>query len=132
MVRPPPLLPFLRRRSSSRSLRFQWDAKGAVSGGCQDIYTVIPNSSATTQNPATCTNVTFPHPPLQVSAAVSGGAFSQYGWVPQVRSYRCDDQEWGFSCGGATVYRHSIPAEEWHRTLSSLKVTKVYMRLHCY
>ena len=66
------------------SLRLQWDSQG-VSGGCQDIYTVIPNSSATAQNPATCTNVTFSHPPLQVSGSVSGGALSQYGWIPQVR-----------------------------------------------
>jgi hypothetical protein len=102
-----------RCRSTDRSLRLQWDPQG----GWQDIYTVIPNSSATTQNPATCANVTFQHPPLQVSAAVSGGALSQYGWVPQVRSHQRDDQEWGFSCGGATVYGHSIPAEEWHRTL---------------
>jgi hypothetical protein len=71
-------------RTADRSLRLQWDSEG-VSGGCQDIYTVIPNSSATAQNPATCTNVTFSHSPLQVDAAVSGGAFSQYGWVPQVR-----------------------------------------------
>jgi hypothetical protein len=71
-------------RSTDRSLRHQWDSLG-VSGGCQDIYTVIPNSSATSQNPATCTNVTFSHPPLQVDAAVSGGAFSGIGWVPQVR-----------------------------------------------
>ena len=61
----------------------QWDSKG-ISAGCQDIYTVIPNSSATAQNPVTCTNVTLP-PLLQVDAAVSSGAFSQYGWVPQVR-----------------------------------------------
>ena len=76
--------PYSRRRSSSRSLRFQIDSKG-VSGGCQDIYTVIPNSSATAQNPATCKNVTLPTNPLQVDAAVINGAFSQYGWIPQVR-----------------------------------------------
>jgi hypothetical protein len=77
-------LPYSRRRSSSRSLRFQWDTNG-VSGGCQDIYTVIPNSSATAQNPATCKNVTLPTSPLQVDAAVVNGAFAQYGWIPQVR-----------------------------------------------
>jgi hypothetical protein len=76
--------PIFRCRSTDRSLRHQWDSLG-VSGGCQDIYTVIPNSSATAQNPATCANVTFSHPPLQVNAAVSGGAFSGIGWVPQVR-----------------------------------------------
>jgi hypothetical protein len=80
----PPPSPNFRCRTADRSLRLQWDSQG-VSGGCQDMYTVIPNSSATAQNPATCTNVTFPHPPLQVTAAVSDGAFSQYGWVPQVR-----------------------------------------------
>ncbi|KAF8499131.1 hypothetical protein F5888DRAFT_1633637 [Russula emetica] len=58
------------------------DSNG-VSGGCQDIYTVIPNSTATAQNPATCTNVTLPTYPLQVDAAVITGAFSQYGWIPQ-------------------------------------------------
>jgi hypothetical protein len=59
-----------------------WDSQG-VSGGCQDIYTVIPNSTATAQNPATCKNVTLPTSPLQVDAAVTSGAFSQYGWIPQ-------------------------------------------------
>ena len=77
-------LPHSRHRSFSRSLRFQWDSTG-VSGGCQDIYTVIPNSSATAQNPATCKNVTLPATPLQVDAAVINGAFSEYGWIPQVR-----------------------------------------------
>ncbi|KAN0121531.1 hypothetical protein V8E52_003427 [Russula decolorans] len=89
------IVPFLIPAGSGTSFDFQvpfgpgtqyqicmWDSQG-VSGGCQDMYTVIPNSSATAQNPATCTNVTFPHPPLQVTAAVSDGAFSQYGWVPQ-------------------------------------------------
>jgi hypothetical protein len=76
-------LPYSPRGSSSRSLLVS-DGLEGVSGGCQDMYTVIPNSSATAQNPATCTNVTFAHPPLQVTVAVSGGAFSQYGWVPQV------------------------------------------------
>ncbi|KAF8499132.1 hypothetical protein F5888DRAFT_1633638 [Russula emetica] len=74
--------PSIKYACTDRSLRLQWDSLG-VSGGCQDIYTVIPNSSATAQNPATCTNVTFAHPPLQVDAAVVNGAFSQYGWVPQ-------------------------------------------------
>jgi hypothetical protein len=69
---------------SSRSLRLKWDSTG-VSGGCQDIYTVIPNSSATAQYPATCPNVTLPATPLQVDAAVISGAFAQYGWIPQVR-----------------------------------------------
>jgi hypothetical protein len=57
------------------------DSNG-VSGGCQDIYTVIPNSTA---NPPTCANLTLPTSPLQVDAAVINGAFAQYGWIPQVR-----------------------------------------------
>ena len=64
--------------------RLQWDSTG-VSGGCQDTYTVIANSSATSQNPATCPNVTLPATPLQVEASVINGAFAQYGWIPQVR-----------------------------------------------
>jgi len=75
--------PSLSRCGANHSLRFQWDSKG-ISAGCQDIYTVVPNSSDTAKDPVTCTNVTLP-PPLQVDAAVSNGAFSQYGWVPQVR-----------------------------------------------
>jgi len=59
------------------------DSTGQASGGCQDLYTVIPNSSATAQNPATCKNVTLPTSSLQVNAAVVNGAFSTYGWVPQ-------------------------------------------------
>ncbi len=80
-----PLFPILGRRISPCSEWFQWDSTGVVSGGCQDIYTVIPNSSATAQNPATCKNVTLPTSPLQVDATVVNGAFSQYGWIPQVR-----------------------------------------------
>jgi hypothetical protein len=80
-----PLFPILGRRISPCLQWFQWDSMGVVSGGCQDIYTVIPNSSATAQNPATCKNVTLPTSPLQVDAAVVNGAFSQYGWIPQVR-----------------------------------------------
>jgi hypothetical protein len=53
-----------------------------VSGGCQDIYTVIPNSTVTA---VTCPNVTA-SAPLDVNALVVTGAFSQYGWPPQVRS----------------------------------------------
>lgn len=60
---------------------FQWDSNG-VSGGCQDIYTVIPNTTTSTP---TCKNVTYPSTTLQVDAAVINGAFSEYGWVPQVR-----------------------------------------------
>jgi hypothetical protein len=49
------------------------------------MYTVIPNSTATALNPATCPNVTA-SAPLGVNALVVTGAFSQYGWPPQVRS----------------------------------------------
>lgn len=76
--------PYPLRRSSSRSPQVQVDSTG-VSGGCQDIYTVIPNSTATGQNPVSCPNVTLPTSPLEVEAAVVNGAFSEYGWVPQVR-----------------------------------------------
>ncbi|KAI0252649.1 hypothetical protein BJV78DRAFT_327636 [Lactifluus subvellereus] len=63
-----------------------WDSNG-VSGGCQGMYTVIPNAS--TQNP-TCQNVTYPAAPLGVDAAVNTGAFSQYGWPPQA-GLQCTD-----------------------------------------
>ena len=112
----PPHFPIFGYRSSDRSLRLQWDSRG-VTGGCQDMYTVIPNSSATAQNPASCTNVTFPHPPLQVAAAVSGGAFSQYGWVPQVRW-------WAIAC---------IPAmnglEPFHVAGHSVRIFKSRQRM---
>ncbi|KAI0028296.1 hypothetical protein K488DRAFT_58955, partial [Vararia minispora EC-137] len=56
-----------------------FDRNGAT-GGCQDVYTVISNT--TTSSPS-CANVTFPAGAMDVTAAVSGGAFSQYGWIPQ-------------------------------------------------
>ena len=71
------------RRSLSRSPRFQVDTFGA-SGGCQDIYTVIPNSTATAQNPVTCTNVTVSPLSLVVEATVATGLLTEYGWIPQV------------------------------------------------
>jgi len=67
-------------------------AAGGVSGGCQGIYTVIPNTTATAQNPATCKNVTYPATALSVDAAVVNGAFSQYGWVPQCTDIRVKPQ----------------------------------------
>ncbi|KAJ7139737.1 hypothetical protein C8R44DRAFT_765283 [Mycena epipterygia] len=48
-------------------------------GGCQGIYTMIANTTAT----PSCNNVTFPLGPLDVDAAVSNGPLSQYGWVDQ-------------------------------------------------
>ncbi|KAI0005438.1 hypothetical protein BJV74DRAFT_970700 [Russula compacta] len=56
-----------------------WDSTG-VSGGCQDIYTVIPNTNASS---VSCQNVTLPTTALSVNAAVTGGSFSEYGWIPQ-------------------------------------------------
>jgi len=58
----------------------QFDKNGAT-GGCQALYTVIANTS--TANPS-CANVTFPAGAMDVNAAISGSAFSQYGWIPQV------------------------------------------------
>jgi hypothetical protein len=57
------------------------------SGGCQGLYTVIPSSSsnANATSPITCQNVTYPTSAMNVNAAVVSGAFSQYGWIPQVR-----------------------------------------------
>lgn len=88
--------PYSRCRSSSRSLRFQVDANG-VSGGCQNLYTVVQN---TTVNPPSCKNVTLPATPLQVDAAVITGAFAQYGWPPMVRLYEIGCALTSFSCDG--------------------------------
>lgn len=52
-------------------------------GGCQGLYTVIPSSVANATS--SCQNVTYPTSAMNVNAAVVSGAFSQYGWVPQVR-----------------------------------------------
>ncbi|KAF8221766.1 hypothetical protein L208DRAFT_1326161 [Tricholoma matsutake] len=54
--------------------------KNGNSGGCQASYTVIPASSP---NQPSCSNVTFPLGPLDVSAVVDNGPLSQYGWVNQ-------------------------------------------------
>ncbi|KAJ6575520.1 hypothetical protein B0H10DRAFT_2104051 [Mycena sp. CBHHK59/15] len=53
--------------------------KNGNSGGCQAVYTMIANTTAT----PSCTNVTFPSGPLDIEAAVSSGPLSQYGWVDQ-------------------------------------------------
>ncbi|THH12881.1 hypothetical protein EW146_g7286 [Bondarzewia mesenterica] len=53
-----------------------------ATGGCQGMYTVIANTSSS--NSPSCTNVTFPAGAMNVDAAVSTGAFSQYGWIDQV------------------------------------------------
>ncbi|KAF9454999.1 hypothetical protein P691DRAFT_792102 [Macrolepiota fuliginosa MF-IS2] len=52
--------------------------KNGNTGGCQDVYTMIPSNSST----PSCANVTFPSP-LQVDASVPNGPLSQYGWVDQ-------------------------------------------------
>jgi hypothetical protein len=58
-------------------------ASNGVTGGCQDIYTVIPS------NIESCNNVTFPDAALSVTANVSatttqtGSALSQFGWVEE-------------------------------------------------
>lgn len=57
-----------------------FDTNG-VTGGCQDIYTVIANTSSSFH--PTCNNVTFPAGAMDVKAAVSTGSFSQYGWIDQ-------------------------------------------------
>ncbi|KXN81110.1 ATP-dependent DNA helicase PIF1 [Leucoagaricus sp. SymC.cos] len=53
--------------------------KNGNTGGCQDVYTMIPSNSSSSPS---CTNVTFPNP-LQVDATVANGPMSQYGWIEQ-------------------------------------------------
>jgi hypothetical protein len=54
--------------------------KNGNTGGCQRMMTVV--ASTTTTNPS-CTNVTFPATPLDVTGTVIDGPFAQYGWIPQ-------------------------------------------------
>ncbi|KAJ7593452.1 hypothetical protein C8J56DRAFT_931120 [Mycena floridula] len=56
-----------------------FDANG-VAGGCQAMYTVIPNI---TDPQPTCQNVTFPTGPLDIQGAVAGGPISQFGFIDQ-------------------------------------------------
>ncbi|KAJ7456628.1 hypothetical protein FB451DRAFT_1143328 [Mycena latifolia] len=49
------------------------------SGGCEAIYTMIANTTAT----PSCKNATFPLGPLDVDATVNSGSLSQYGWIDQ-------------------------------------------------
>lgn len=65
----------------NQSFPLKFDTNG-VTGGCQDIYTVIANTSSSFH--PTCNNVTFPAGAMDVKAAVSTGSFSQYGWIDQV------------------------------------------------
>ncbi len=77
------------------------------------MYTVIPSANSSTP---TCQNVTYPASALNVNAAVINGAFSQYGWPPQVR--------WSVAvCAPmmnmrfvwrVSVYGYPGPGKEWH------------------
>ncbi|EKM83616.1 hypothetical protein AGABI1DRAFT_96597 [Agaricus bisporus var. burnettii JB137-S8] len=51
--------------------------KNGHTGGCQDVYTVIPSNGS-----PSCANVTFPSP-LDVEATVENGPLSQFGWIEQ-------------------------------------------------
>ncbi|KZV76921.1 hypothetical protein PENSPDRAFT_645679 [Peniophora sp. CONT] len=85
------IVPFLVEAGSGTSFDWQvpfapntlyqvcmYDSKGST-GGCQDIFTVIANTTTSTPS---CANVTFPAGAMSVEAEASG-AFSQYGWIPQ-------------------------------------------------
>jgi len=80
------------------------------------MYTVIPNPNTTAQNPASCKNVTYPATALSVDAAVINGAFSQYGWVPQVRQLEmtCIPPMNMRFVWRASVYRYPGRGKEWH------------------
>ncbi|KAJ7101016.1 hypothetical protein C8R43DRAFT_245819 [Mycena crocata] len=83
--------------SAGSGLSFDWEVpfgpgtlyqicmfdKNGNSGGCEAMYTMIANTTAT---PA-CSNVTFPLGPLDVDALTNNGPLSQYGWVDQ----QCSD-----------------------------------------
>ncbi|KAF7313058.1 hypothetical protein MKEN_00991000 [Mycena kentingensis (nom. inval.)] len=60
-----------------------WDSNG-VPGGCQQMYTVVTNS---TDAQPTCQNVTAPLP-LKVSATDQTGPLSQYGFTDQCTDIR--------------------------------------------
>lgn len=54
--------------------------KNGYTGGCQEIYTMIANTSTNTPS---CSNASFPLGPLEIDAQVQDGPLSQYGWVNQ-------------------------------------------------
>ncbi|KAG7441460.1 uncharacterized protein BT62DRAFT_974606 [Guyanagaster necrorhizus] len=54
--------------------------KNGYTGGCQEIYTMITNT--TTDTPS-CSNASFPLGPLEIDAQVQDGPLSQYGWIDQ-------------------------------------------------
>ncbi|KAJ6519441.1 hypothetical protein C8R45DRAFT_951505 [Mycena sanguinolenta] len=79
--------------SAGSGLSFDWEVpfgpgtlyqicmfdKNGNTGGCEAIYTVIANTTAT----PSCSNATFPLGPLDVDAVTDDGALSQYGWIDQ-------------------------------------------------
>ncbi|KAF9524983.1 hypothetical protein CPB83DRAFT_860361 [Crepidotus variabilis] len=64
------------------------DSNG-VSGGCEQIHSVITNSTSSTPS---CQNVTSPNP-MWVSATVPTGALPKYGYIDQCKtmSFRAND-----------------------------------------
>jgi len=54
--------------------------KNGIPGGCQAMYTMIPN---TTVSVPTCQNVTYPETPLDIVGTVLNGPMSRYGFVNQ-------------------------------------------------
>ena len=54
---------------------------------------------------------------MDVSAAVEGGAFSQYGWIPQVRGPEAALRHLRSTRIWRTVYRYSSSAQERHTPL---------------
>ncbi|EIN13423.1 hypothetical protein PUNSTDRAFT_94475 [Punctularia strigosozonata HHB-11173 SS5] len=59
--------------------------KNGNPGGCQRMYTVIPNANTTLDEPVTCTNLSYPHPDqvLDVEGTFWNGPISQFGWPDQ-------------------------------------------------
>jgi len=95
------------------------------------MYTVIPNPNATAQNPPSCQNVTYPSTTLSVNAAVINGAFSQYGWVPQVRQLEiiCISPMNMRFVRRALVYRYPGRGNEW---LAAVYADGTYLiSFHC-
>lgn len=89
----------------------QFDTNGNT-GGCQGMYTMIANNTAT----PSCNNVTFPLGPLDVDAAVSSGPLSQYGWVDQVPDNTYIPPIAVFSCILA-VLGYTSDSQEWNPAL---------------
>ncbi len=62
------------------TLGFQFDSNG-VAGGCQDMYTIIPDSNGTD---VCCPNVTSPVLSANATVSEPSGPMSQYGFINQV------------------------------------------------